>query len=88
MDGPCELHDRYRFFRDKAKAEYLQFIPVVERISGRGFQEGREAAGRSSLRIFRPTCGEGVALEHNGDVYSCDRFVGRISCWVTSRKPP
>ena len=22
-----------------------------------------------------PTCGEGVALEHNGDVYSCDHFV-------------
>ena len=22
-----------------------------------------------------PTCGEGVALEHNGDLYSCDHFV-------------
>jgi len=31
--------------------------------------------GRSSLCIFQPTCGEGVALEHNGDVYSCDHFV-------------
>jgi len=31
--------------------------------------------GTSSLCIFRPTCGEGVALEHNGDVYSCDHFV-------------
>ena len=31
--------------------------------------------GYSSLCIFRPTCGDGVALEHNGDVYSCDHFV-------------
>jgi uncharacterized protein len=31
--------------------------------------------GTSSLCIFQPTCGEGVALEHNGDVYSCDHFV-------------
>jgi len=31
--------------------------------------------GRSSLCILQPTCGEGVALEHNGDVYSCDHFV-------------
>jgi uncharacterized protein len=31
--------------------------------------------GRSSLCILSPTCGEGVALEHNGDVYSCDHFV-------------
>lgn len=25
--------------------------------------------------IFGPTCGQGVALEHNGDLYSCDHFV-------------
>jgi uncharacterized protein len=31
--------------------------------------------GRSSLCVLSPTCGEGVALEHNGDVYSCDHFV-------------
>ena len=31
--------------------------------------------GRSSLCILQPTCGEGVALEHNGDLYSCDHFV-------------
>lgn len=31
--------------------------------------------GRSTLCILSPTCGEGVALEHNGDVYSCDHFV-------------
>jgi uncharacterized protein len=31
--------------------------------------------GRSTLCVLSPTCGEGVALEHNGDVYSCDHFV-------------
>jgi uncharacterized protein len=25
--------------------------------------------------IFGPTCGQGTALEHNGDLYSCDHFV-------------
>jgi uncharacterized protein len=113
-DHPLEV---YRFFRDVLGAEYLQFIPVVERISERGFQEGDRVTDRSigpeqfgrflinifdewvyndvgsmfvqqfdgtlmswltgcsSLCVFRPTCGDGVALEHNGDVYSCDHFV-------------
>ena len=31
--------------------------------------------GESSLCVLRATCGESVALEHNGDVYSCDHFV-------------
>ena len=31
--------------------------------------------GTSPLCIFRPVCGAGVALEHNGDLYSCDHFV-------------
>ncbi len=31
--------------------------------------------GYSSLCVLSPTCGEGVALEFNGDVYSCDHFV-------------
>jgi uncharacterized protein len=29
----------------------------------------------ASLCVFRETCGEAVALEHNGDVYSCDHYV-------------
>jgi uncharacterized protein len=31
--------------------------------------------GRHSLCIHAPTCGYGPALEHNGDLYSCDHFV-------------
>jgi uncharacterized protein len=31
--------------------------------------------GQHSLCIFSPTCGSAVALEHNGDVYSCDHYV-------------
>ena len=31
--------------------------------------------GYSTLCILQPTCGEGCALEHNGDLYSCDHFV-------------
>jgi uncharacterized protein len=30
---------------------------------------------QASLCIFRPTCGSAMALEHNGDMYSCDHFV-------------
>jgi uncharacterized protein len=28
-----------------------------------------------SLCVLRPTCGAAVALEHNGDLYSCDHYV-------------
>ena len=31
--------------------------------------------GQSPVCVFAPTCGLDVALEHNGDVYSCDHFV-------------
>lgn len=31
--------------------------------------------GYSNLCVLRPTCGENVVLEHNGDMYSCDHFV-------------
>ena len=29
----------------------------------------------AGLCLFKETCGEAVALEHNGDVFSCDHFV-------------
>ncbi len=125
----------YRFFRDLMQARYLQFIPVVERVTSemldqanRGWsarsgeprplylqqgdlvtdrsvrpdQYGRflcaifdewikrdvgqifvqtfDAAlanwlGRPSACIFSPTCGDALALEHNGDLYACDHYV-------------
>lgn len=51
--------------RDVGKT-FVQFFDGVLAAYIRGF---------SSLCVLRPTCGEGVALEHNGDVYSCDHFV-------------
>ncbi len=107
----------YRFLRDEVGAQYLQFIPIVERDNETGFQEGKALTdrsvspaqygrflisifdawvkrdvgqvfvqtfdgvlasyvrGRSTLCVFSPTCGEAAALEHNGDLYSCDHFV-------------
>lgn len=107
----------YRFLRDEVGAEFLQFIPIVERENSTGFQEGSTVTSRSvtaqqygdfliaifdewvrhdvgqvfvqifdvalgawlgepaGLCIFAETCGDALALEHNGDVYSCDHFV-------------
>jgi uncharacterized protein len=31
--------------------------------------------GQHTLCIFAPTCGDALALEHTGDVYSCDHYV-------------
>jgi uncharacterized protein len=31
--------------------------------------------GRHKLCIHAPTCGNGPALEHNGDLYACDHYV-------------
>ncbi|RPJ12156.1 MAG: anaerobic sulfatase maturase [Deltaproteobacteria bacterium] len=49
---------------------------------GRLFVQTFEAAvrswlglGSSGMCIFDPTCGHGLALEHNGDIYACDHFV-------------
>jgi uncharacterized protein len=49
---------------------------------GKVFVQTFEAAVRSWLHlpssgmcIFDPTCGHGLALEHNGDLYACDHFV-------------
>ena len=139
----CTIHaanqdhplDVYHFFRDDLKAEYIQFIPIVERATSESLplaelgwsehpggkrplytQMGNLVTGRSvnaeqygrflnaifdewvqrdvgkifvqmfdvalgswfgqhNLCIFAPTCGTALALEHNGDLYSCDHFV-------------
>lgn len=118
-DHPLEV---YRFIRDDIGADWMQFIPVVERVDegggramiqqghivsersvkpqqfghflstifdewvrrdvGRVYVQTFEAAvsnwlGRpsSGMCVFNATCGEGLALEHNGDLYACDHFV-------------
>ena len=147
-DHPVEV---YRFFRDELKTEFIQFIPIIERVTPqmlpianlgwgeRGSDprplyllEGNQVTDRSigseqwgrfligvfdewikadvgkvyvqmfdaalaswvgapaSMCIFSETCGSALALEHNGDVYSCDHFVEpahklgniqRYTCW-------
>ncbi len=113
--------DVYRFLRDEAGTSWMQFIPMIERLSegavtpyqqgttvsdrtveseqwgsflitifdewvgrdvGKIFVQTFEAAvrswlgmGSSGMCIFDPICGHGLALEHNGDLYSCDHFV-------------
>jgi len=103
----------YRFLRDECGGQFLQFIPIVERVPGGAsgvsersvtpsgwgrflsavydewlahdvgevFVQSFDAALASWLGlpagvcVFDETCGYAVALEHNGDVYSCDHFV-------------
>ena len=107
----------YRFFRDEVGAQFIQFIPIVERANETGFQGGHKVTSRSvgsrqyrdflvaiieewgprdvghvfvqifdvalavwagqraGLCIFEETCGEALAMEHNGDLFSCDHFV-------------
>lgn len=119
--------DVYRFLKESGSG-YMQFIPIVERISTHTTQDGmvlvspsfsdrarvsdwsveplqfgrflstifdewvRNDVGKTfvqlfdvslemwmgmeaSLCIFRKTCGSALAVEHNGDLYSCDHFV-------------
>jgi len=107
----------YRYFRDRLGAEFIQFIPIVERDNDTGYQEGDQVTSRSvgsdewgrfmievfdewlrhdvgkvyvshfdaalaswlgiapAMCVFNDTCGNAVAMEHNGDLYSCDHFV-------------
>jgi uncharacterized protein len=56
------------------------FDEWVRRDVGKVFVNSFDAAlanwiGQPSLCIFQPTCGNALALEHNGDLYSCDHFV-------------
>ena len=132
-DHPLEV---YTFFRDELGARFVQFIPIVERVTSellpianmgwgeRGsdprplyITEGHHVTGRSvgseqwgrflvgvfdewikkdvgtvfvqmfdaalaswvgappSMCVFAETCGNALAIEHNGDLYSCDHFV-------------
>ncbi len=126
----------YRFFRDELEAKFIQYIPIVERLTpearllSRQGWEGLPGGGRplymqkghmvshrsvkpkqygsflidvfeewvrhdvgtvfvqifdaalahwcgepAGVCILQETCGLALALEHNGDLYSCDHFV-------------
>jgi uncharacterized protein len=57
------------------------FDEWVRRDVGRVFVQafdvalGSWANAAPSLCVFAPTCGRALAVEHNGDVYSCDHYV-------------
>jgi len=57
------------------------FDEWVKRDVGRYFVQQFDVALESwlgmkaSLCVFRETCGSALAIEHNGDLYSCDHFV-------------
>jgi uncharacterized protein len=59
-----EIFDEW--IRNDVGSMFIQFFDGVLASYVRGY---------SSLCVLSPRCGEGVALEHNGDVYSCDHFV-------------
>jgi len=56
------------------------FDEWVRRDVGRVFVQAFDVAlgswlGRHNLCIVSPTCGNALALEHNGDLYACDHYV-------------
>jgi len=124
--------DVYRFLRDECGARFIQFIPIIERVTDEQqndvpwtswrdrplyVQEGSRVTNRTvtadqygrflvdvfeewvrhdvgdvyvqmfdvtlanwvgeppGLCVHSETCGTALALEHTGDVYSCDHFV-------------
>lgn len=60
----CAIYDEW-VSRDVGKVFVQHFDVALESWLGIG----------ASLCIFRETCGSALALEHNGDLYSCDHFV-------------
>jgi uncharacterized protein len=56
------------------------FDEWVKRDVGKIFVQAFDAAlanwvGHPSACIFSPTCGNALAIEHNGDLYACDHYV-------------
>lgn len=60
----CAIFDEW--VRNDVGTQFVQLFDVALEM-----WVGMEA----SLCIFRRTCGSAMALEHNGDLYSCDHFV-------------
>ena len=60
----CDIFDIWH--RHDVGQVFVQFFET---------QVGLWAGGPASLCVFAETCGNGFALEHNGDLYTCDHFV-------------
>jgi len=60
----CAIFDEW--VRKDVARRYVQLFDVCLEMWA-----GREA----SLCVFRRTCGDALAVEHGGDLYSCDHFV-------------
>lgn len=60
----CDVFDAW--FRHDISKVFVQFFDV---------QLGLWAGHGSSLCVFAETCGKGLALEHDGSLYSCDHYV-------------
>ena len=90
-DGSGNQRSLYKQAGDQVTARSVQpeqfgrflitlFDEWVQRDVGKVFIQLFDVAlgswlGLHSLCIFTPTCGNALALEHNGDLYSCDHFV-------------
>ncbi len=89
-----EDHGRlvYTFLRDELGATFIQFIPVVERVTEDELPVADAGWGDLYVQMFdtalanfhgepgamcvhAETCGLQLALEHTGDLYSCDHYV-------------
>jgi anaerobic sulfatase-maturating enzyme len=63
-DFLCEIFDEW--VRNDVGRYYVQVFDVALE-SWLGVPQ--------SICVYRPTCGEALAIEHTGDVYSCDHYV-------------
>lgn len=84
---PAYLDGTIASDRSVGAVQFGQFLSTifdewVRNDVGSVFVQTFEAAVRnwmglesSGMCVFNETCGLGVALEHNGDLYSCDHFV-------------
>jgi uncharacterized protein len=60
----CDVFDTW--FKSDVGKIYVQFFDV---------QLGLWLGGPSSLCVYAEDCGNGLALEHDGSLYSCDHYV-------------
>jgi uncharacterized protein len=84
---PADLRGSFVSERSVLPEDFGAFLTAVfdewvRRDVGTVFVQTFEAAARkwagmeqSGMCVFNETCGLGLALEHNGDLYSCDHFV-------------